>query len=81
MRADYLSRLPGTEPSTTLDTVTTFNQFQMDLYDLQMTDAMLQMVQQYMTTNKWPPHLSKVDRNYLQIFLQRLYQDKNISSG
>jgi hypothetical protein len=60
-----------------LDSVTAFDPFQMDLYDLHMKDTTCQMVQQYMTTNKWPQNLSKADRNYFANMVQRLYQDKN----
>jgi hypothetical protein len=53
-------------PATWTWSLTAFDPFQMDLYDLQMKDTTLQMVQQYMTTNQWLPHLSKADPNYFE---------------
>jgi len=45
MPADYLSRLPASEASENLNTISAFYLFQSDLYDLQMKDEILQIVQ------------------------------------
>jgi len=47
MPADYLSRLLGTNES--IASISTFNLFQTDLFDLQMQDKHLQMLQTFMT--------------------------------
>jgi hypothetical protein len=59
-------------PVTWKWSLTAFDPFQMDLYDLQMKDTTLQMVQQYMTTNQCLPHLSKADCNYFETMVQQL---------
>jgi hypothetical protein len=43
MLADYLSRLPGTKD--TIASISAFDPYQADLYDLQMQDEDLQMLQ------------------------------------
>jgi hypothetical protein len=47
MLADYLSRLLGTKE--TITNISAFDPFQADLYDLQMKDDELQMLQTFMT--------------------------------
>jgi hypothetical protein len=75
MPADYLSRLPGAEEAVA--NISAFDPFQVDLYDLQMKDADLQMLQTFMTKNKWPPNLPKQKQNYFDILSQKVFQDKN----
>jgi len=55
MPADYLSRLPGAKE--TIASISAFDPFQADLYDLQMKDDDLQMLQTFMTKNEWLPNL------------------------
>jgi len=57
MLADYLSRLPGAKDS--IASIDAFDLFQADLYNLQMQDDDLQMLQTFMTKNEWPPNLPK----------------------
>jgi hypothetical protein len=75
MPADYLSRLPGTKD--TIASISAFDPFQADLYDLQMQDEMLQMLQTFMTKNEWPPNLSKNDQIYYKTLVEKEFQDKN----
>ncbi len=75
MPADYLSRLPGTKES--ISSISTFNPFQSDLYELQMKDDDLQMLQTFMTKNEWPPNLPKQDRTYFKNLAGKAFQDKN----
>ncbi len=62
MPADYLSRLLGSKE--TLASISAFDPFQADFFDLQMQDDDLQMLQTFMTKNKWLPNLPKQDRTY-----------------
>jgi hypothetical protein len=75
MPEDCLSRLPGTKE--TVASISSFDPFQADLFDLQMQDEHLQMLQTIMTKSKWPAHLSKKDRNYFQSLADKAFQDKN----
>jgi hypothetical protein len=59
MPADYLSQLPDAEEA--IANISAFDPFQADLYDLQMKDDDLQMLQTLMTKNEWPPNLPKQD--------------------
>ncbi len=58
MPADYLSRLPGAKDAVA--SITAFDPFQADLFDLQMQDEHYQMLQTYMTKNEWPAKLAKL---------------------
>ncbi len=73
--ADYLSRLPGAKH--TVASISAFDPFQADLYDLQVQDDTLQMLQTFRTKNEWPPYLSKQDQSYYKILAERVLQDKN----
>ncbi len=75
MPADYISRLPGTKE--TIASISAFDLFQANFFDLQMQDEHLQMLQTFMTKNEWPDHLSKQDRNYFQSLADKAFQDKN----
>jgi hypothetical protein len=75
MPADYLSRLPGAKD--TIASISAFDPFQADLYNLQMQDEVLQMLQTFKTNNQWPPHLSKQDHAYYKILTDKVFQDKN----
>jgi len=72
MPADYLSRLPGGKE--TIASISAFNPFQADLYNLQMQD--LQMLQTFMTKDEWPPNLPKQDRIYFKNLAKKVFQDK-----
>ncbi len=52
MPADYLSRLPGAKE--TIASISAFDSFQADLYELQMQDEILQGIQTFRNTNQWP---------------------------
>ncbi len=75
MPADYLLRLPGAKD--TVASISAFDPFQADFYDLEMQDDSLQMLQTFRKKNKWPPHLSKQDQAYYKILAERVFQDKN----
>jgi len=75
MLAEYLSRLPGDKEAIT--SITAFDLFQADLFELQMQDEHLQMLQTYMTKNEWPPNLSKQYQNYIKNLVEKAFQDKN----
>ncbi len=75
MLADYLSRLPGTKEA--IASISAFNPFQADLYDLQMQDDDLQMLQTFMTKNELPRNLPKQDQTYFKMLAERAFQDKN----
>jgi hypothetical protein len=75
MSADYLSRLPGAKEAVT--SISAFDPFQADLFDLQMQDEHLQMLQTYMTKNEWPLNLSKQDQMYFKNLAEKAFQDKN----
>jgi hypothetical protein len=57
MPADYLSRIPGTKK--TIATISHFDPFQADLYELQMQDEILQGIQAFRSTNQWPQTIPK----------------------
>jgi hypothetical protein len=63
MPVDYLSKTPRGQE--TIASISAFDPFQADLYDLQMQDDDLQMFQAFMTKNEWPPNLTKQDRTDL----------------
>ena len=75
MLADYLSRLPGGKE--TIASISAFNPFQADLYNLQMQDDDLQMLQTFMTKNEWPPNLSRQDQIYFKNLAEKAFKDKN----
>jgi hypothetical protein len=75
MPANYLSRLPGAEE--TIANISAFDPFQADLYELQMKDEELQILQTFMTKNEWPSQLSKQEQNYYKILVDKVFQDKN----
>jgi Integrase zinc binding domain len=75
MLADYLSRLPGAKETVT--SISAFNQFQTDLYDLQMQDEVLQDIQMFRNTNQWPQSVSKPDRAYYTSMIDKVFQDIN----
>jgi hypothetical protein len=75
MQAYYLSRLPRAKD--TVRTISAFDPFHADLYDLQVQDEVLQMLQTFRTKNEWPTHLSKQDQTYYKILAERVFQDKN----
>jgi hypothetical protein len=72
---DCLSRLPGTKEA--ISSISAFYPFQSDHFDLQMKDEYLQMLQNFMTKNEWPAHLSKQDCIYFQNLADKVFQDKN----
>ncbi len=75
MPADYLSRLPGTEES--IASISALDPFQADLYELQMLDKILQGIQTFRNTNKWPQVIPKQDQAYYTAMIDKLFQDKN----
>jgi hypothetical protein len=75
MPADHLSRLLGTKE--TVASISAFNPFQANLFDLQMQDEQLQMLQTFMTKTEWPAHLSRQDQNYFRNLTDKAFQDKN----
>jgi Reverse transcriptase (RNA-dependent DNA polymerase)/RNase H-like domain found in reverse transcriptase len=72
MLADYLSRLPGAKDN--IASISAFDPFQADLYDLQMQDEILQGIQTFRNTGKWP---LKQDQAYYTPMIEKLFQDKN----
>ena len=75
MPADYLSRLPGAKENVT--SISAFDPFKVDLYDLQMKDDILQGIQTYRNTGKWPQTILKQDQAYYMAMIDKLFQDKN----
>jgi Integrase zinc binding domain len=75
MPADYLSRLPGVKE--TKASVSTFDPFQADLYELQMQEEVLQGIQIFRNTNQWPQTIPKQDLAYYTTMIDMLFQDKN----
>jgi hypothetical protein len=75
MPADYLPRLPGAKE--TIASISAFDPFQADLYELQMKDEILQGVQTFRNTNQWPPTIPKQDCSYYTAMIDKLFQDKN----
>jgi hypothetical protein len=76
MLADYLSRLLGAKE--TIASISTFDPFQADLYELQMQDEVLQGIQKFRNTSQWPQTIPKQDRSYYTAMIDKLFQDKNI---
>ena len=72
MLADYLSRLPGTKES--IASILAFDPFQADLYELQMQDEILQGIQTFRNTNKWPQVIPKQDQAYYMAKIDKLFQ-------
>jgi RNase H-like domain found in reverse transcriptase len=62
MPAEYLSRLPGTKE--TIASISAFDPFQADLYELQMQDEILQGIQAFRNTNQWPQTIQKQNQAY-----------------
>ena len=75
MPADYLSRHPGAKEIIT--SISAFNPFQADLFNLQMQYNDLQMLQTFMTKNEWPPNISRQDQIYFKNLAEKAFQDKN----
>jgi hypothetical protein len=75
MLADNLSRLPGTKE--TVASISAFDLFQTDLYELQMQDETLQGIQTFRSTNQWPQAIPKQDWAYYTAMIDKPFQDKN----
>ena len=75
MPADYLSRLPGAKEN--IASISAFDPFQADLYELQMQDEILQGIQTFRNTNQWPQTIPKQDQAYYTAMIDKLFQDKN----
>jgi hypothetical protein len=75
MPADYLSRLPGAKEN--IASISAFDPFQVDLYELQMQDEILQGIQTFPNTNRWPQTIPKQDQAYYMAMIDKLFQDKN----
>ncbi len=75
MPADYLSRLPRAKEN--IARISTFDPFQADLYQLQMQDEILQGIQTFWNTNRWPQMIPKQDQAYYTAMIDKLFQDKN----
>jgi transposase InsO family protein len=75
MPADYLSRLPGAKDS--IASISAFGPFQTDFYDLQMQDDILQEIQTFWNTGKWPSTIPRQDQAYYTAMIDKLFQDKN----
>jgi hypothetical protein len=75
MPADYLSRLPGAKEN--IASISAFDPFQADLYELQMQDETLQAIQTFWNTNQWPQAIPKQDQAYYAAMIDKLFQDKN----
>ncbi len=75
MPVDYLSRLPRTKEN--IASISAFDPFQANLYDLQMQDEVLQGIQTFRNTNRWPQTIPKQDQVYYTAMIEKLFQDKN----
>jgi hypothetical protein len=75
MPADYLSRLPGAKEN--IASISAFDPFQADLYELQRQDEILQGIQTFRNTNQWPQTIPKQDQAYYTAMIEKLFQDKN----
>jgi len=75
MPADYLSRLPGAKEN--IASVSAFDLFQANLYELQMQDEILQGIQTFRNTNQCPQATPKQDQAYYMAMINKLFQDKN----
>ncbi len=62
MLADYLSRLPGAKEN--IASISAFDPFKADPYDLQMQGDILQGIQTFRNTNQWPQTIPKQDQAY-----------------
>ena len=74
MPADYLSRLSGAKDN--IASISAFDPFQTDLYELQMKDDILQGIQTFRNTGKWPQTIPKQDQAYYTAMIDKLFQDK-----
>jgi hypothetical protein len=74
MPADYLSRLPWAKEN--IASFSAFDPFQADLYELQMQDEILQGIQTFRNTNRWPQTIPKQDQAYYTAMIDKLFQDK-----
>jgi hypothetical protein len=74
MPVDYLSRLPGAKD--TVPSISAFDPFQADLYDLQLQDDALQMLQTFRTRNGLHTYQSKI--NPITKFWRRDYSKTEI---
>jgi hypothetical protein len=79
MLVNYLFWLPGTKEA--LSSISAFDPFQSDLYDLQMQNEHLQMLQNYMTRNEWPTHLSNMIATTSRLWQTGLFRKKTKLSG
>jgi Integrase zinc binding domain len=75
MPADYLSRLPGAKEN--IASISAFDPFQTDLYNLQMKDDILQGILTFWNIGKWPQTIPKPDQAYYAAMTDKLFQDKN----
>jgi Integrase zinc binding domain/Integrase core domain len=75
MPADYLSRLPGAKEN--IASISAFDPFQADLYELQMQDKILQDIHTFWNTNQCPQMIPKQDQAYYAAMIDKLFQDKN----
>ncbi len=75
MPAEYLSRLPGAKEN--IASISAFDPFQADLYELQMTDETLQAIQTFRDTKQWPQTIPRQDQAYYTAMIDKLFQDKN----
>jgi RNase H-like domain found in reverse transcriptase len=75
MPADYLSRLPGAKDNGA--SISTFDPFQTNFYDFQMQDDILQGIQTFPNTGKWPSTIPRPDQAYYTAMINKLFQDKN----
>ncbi len=73
--ADHLSRLSGAKEN--IASISAFDPFQADVYDLQMQDDILQGIQTFQNTNQWPQTIPKQDQAYYMAMIEKLFQDKN----
>jgi hypothetical protein len=75
MPSDYLTRLPGAKDM--IASISAFDPFQADIYELQMQDYILQGIQTFRNMNQWPPTIPKLDQAYYNSMIESLFQDKN----
>jgi len=75
MPSDYPTRLPGAKDM--IASISAFDPFQANLYELQMQDDILQGIQTFRNMNQWPPTIPKLDRAYYNSMIEKLFQDKN----
>jgi hypothetical protein len=75
MPADYLSRLPGVQEN--IASISAFDPFQADLYELQMQDEILQgiHIQTFRNTSQWPQIIPKQGQAYYTAMIEKLFQD------